>query len=146
MLDRFENFSLLISEIHKLIVKISSEEMKKYGLQSPSARFLLVLNKKGKCTAALLSRITGKNKAEISRTISSLEEKELIEKEASSTNYRVTIRLTERGKETAEAIEKAAIKAVSAASEGVSDEDRETMYNALDQIAQNLQKVNVTDI
>ena len=80
LLNRYESFSLLISELHKQIVKISAEEMKKYGLQSPSAHMLLVLYKNGACTAANLSRKIGKNKAEISRTIVELEKKGLYRK------------------------------------------------------------------
>lgn len=141
MLTRFENFSLLIFELHKLIVKISAEEMKKYGLQSPAALLLLVLNKDKACTAASLARKIGKNKAEISRTLKELEAKSFIEKKKSSTNYRVEIKLTESGCQTASAIEGEAIRAVSLASRGICDDDRETMYKALDLIRENLQTI-----
>ena len=141
MLNRFETFSLLISEIHKLTVKISAEEMKKYGLQSPSARLLLILHKKGAITAAALAREVGKNKAEISRTLSELEKKGFIEKEDTSTNYKVLLKLTDKGEETAKSIESAAIKAVCAASTGITDEERQTMYKVLDLISKNLQTI-----
>ena len=141
LLNRFESFSLLISELHKQIVRISAEEMKKYGLQSPSAHMLLVLYKNGACTAANLSRKIGKNKAEISRTIVELEKKGFIEKENSKTNYRVRLKLTESGNSTAVAIEKAAISCVCQASSGISDSERETMYRVLDLICKNLQTI-----
>ena len=141
LLNRFENFSLIISEIHKHLVKISAEEMKKYGLQGPSARILLILHKRGTYTAAALARKVEKNKAEISRTLVELEKKGFIEKENTSTNYRVTLKLTESGIETAKAIEEAAIKTVSAATIGLSDDDRAAMYRALDLISENLQKI-----
>ena len=115
--------------------------MKKYGLQSPSARLLLILHKSGTITAATLARKIGKNKAEISRTLSELEKKGFIEKEDSSKNYRVTLKLTENGEKAATSIEAAAINAVCIAGNGITDEDRNTMYKVLDSIAKNLQTI-----
>ena len=146
MITRFEKFSLVISELHKQIVRISAEEMRKYGLQGPSARILLTLLKKGPQTAAALARNVDKNKAEISRVIVELEKKGLVEKADSKTNYRVKIKLTEKGSETAESIKASAISAVSHASLGLSDEDREGMYDCLDHIAKNLQTFTPQDL
>ena len=142
MLKRFERFSLVISEIHKHLVKISSDEMKKHGLQGPSARPLLFLHKSGSFTAADLARELDKNKADISRILGELEKKGLIEKEESSTNYRVTLKLTPLGERTAIALETAVVNAVAAASQGVSDEDRDVLYASLDLISKNLQTIS----
>ena len=141
LLKRYEKFSLIISEIHKSIVKISSEAMRKYGLQGASAHILLAIHRTGACTAAALARSVDKNKSEISRVLVDLEKKGFIEKENRETNYRVTLRLTPVGERAALGIENAAISTVMSAGNGVSDEDRATMYACLDLISKNLQTI-----
>ncbi len=146
MLSRFENFSAVITEIHRHLVKISSDVMKKYGLQGSSARLLLILLKNGSMTAADIAKESGKNKAEISRNISYLEEKLLVKKIESSTNYRVMLELTEEGKETAKKIDSIAERAVSLTGGEISEEDRAILYKSLDVIAKNLRAISKSGI
>ena len=79
MLDRFARFSLAISNIHRCWHKLAAEEMAKYGLNSPHAIYLNTLH----CypegiTAAKLCKLCGKDKADVSRMISILENKGLV--------------------------------------------------------------------
>ena len=146
MIDRYESFSAYITEIHSHLVKISSDEMKKYGLPGTSARLLLALLKKGGMTAAELAKESGKNKAEISRTLSDLEEKQLITRKDGPTNYRVMLELSEKGKQTAQRITAAAEYAVSNTGGKLSEEERSVMYRALEVITSNLRTISKSGI
>ena len=52
LVNRYERFTGIISEIHRHLIKISSDEMKKYGLHGTSARILLAFQTCGSMTAA----------------------------------------------------------------------------------------------
>ncbi len=146
MLSRYENFSAIITEIYRHLVKISSREMKKYGLHGSSARLLLILLNEKSVTAAKIAKESGRNKAEISRTISDLEEKGLLVKNESSKNYRVILKLTEKGKETAENIYSSAERAVLFTGGSLSEEERAILYKALGHISDNLQIISKSGI
>ncbi len=112
--------------------------MRKYGLHGSCARLLLVILKKGSITSAQIAKESGRNKAEVSRTISDLEDKGLVKRCGSPTNYRVRLELTDRGKDTAEKINAVAERAVLFTGGSLSEEERATLYKALDLISKNL--------
>lgn len=143
MTDRFERFTLAISEIYRYWHKIAADEMEKYGLKGPHAIYLVTLyNFKEGVTSARLSELCGKDKSDVSRMVSVMEKQELVKKDGAN-NYRAVLTLTEKGKAAAEYVRKKAKIAVDNASRGVSDEQRETMYSTLEQIAANLQKLSI---
>ena len=144
MLDRFERFSLAISEIDRCWHKLAAEEMAKYGLNSPHAVYLNILrqNEDG-ITAARLGELCGKNKADVSRMVSILTEKGLVEKQAVRGNmYRALLKLTPAGMEAANHTQARAALAVELAGAGLSDEERSNFYYALERIASNLQTLS----
>ena len=142
MLERFERFSLLISEVYRCWHKLAAEEMAKYDLNSPHAVYLTALydaSEEG-ITAAKLGELCRKNKADVSRMVSILEKKGLVRREAIGTNlYRAKLMLTEEGKQAAEHVRERAAVAVELAGAGLSEENREIFYEALEQITANLQ-------
>ena len=138
MLQRFERFTAVISEIHRHLLKLSADEMKKFGLHGTSARILIAFKRNGSMTAAELTKVLGRNKAEISRILSDLEEKGLLEKTSKTANYRVTLRLSEQGLRAAERLNGSVERAVFYAGCELSDEERECLYRALDSISKNL--------
>ena len=144
MLNRFERFSLAIAEVDRCWHKLAAEEMAKYGLNSPHAVYLHVLYQyDGGITAARLGELCGKNKADVSRMVSILEKKGLVRKEPVGGNmYRAVIKLTDDGKKAAKLVQGRAALAVELAGAGLSDEDREVFYNALELIAANLQALS----
>ena len=143
MIDRFERFSLAISEIHRCLVGISSTEMKKHGLSGAQARYLIIMNRlRLGITAARLATLCQRNKAEVSRAIASLEKKGLAEKENNPKNYRTLIRLTDKGREIAENISERAKKAVENVGGFMTTEERESFYDTLDLLAANLVKID----
>lgn len=144
MLNRFERFSLAISEINRCWHKLAAEELAKYELNSPHAVYLNTLYQHGDgITAARLGELCGKNKADVSRMVSILEQKGLVKKESTGANlYRALLKLTEEGKEAARHVQERAALAVELAGAGLGDPDREAFYRALELITVNLQKLS----
>ena len=143
MIERFERFSLAISEIHRCIVRISSEEMQKHGLSGVQARYLILMNRLHLgITAARLASLCSRNKAEVSRAVAALERSGLAKRELHSTNYRTLIRLTDKGREVAADISERVKLAVETVGGFMSEDERERFYDTLDLIAANLTKID----
>lgn len=144
MLKRFERFSLAISEISRCWHKLAAEELAKYDLNSPHAVYLNTLyqHQEG-ITAAKLSELCCKDKADVSRMVSILEKKGLVQKESVGGNlYRAKLLLTDEGLKAAEHVQDRAALAVELAGSGMTDTDREIFYRCLEQITVNLQTLS----
>lgn len=140
MVDRFERFSFAISEISRCWHKIAAEEMESYGLKGSHAIYLTTLYRYPQgVTAAKLSELSGKDKADVSRMTAIMEKNGLIVKEGSS--YRALLKLTATGREAAEHVRGRASVAVENASRGLSEEHRAIFYQALELIVSNLQNI-----
>ena len=144
MLNRFAKFSFSIAEIDRCWHKLAAEEMAKYDLNSPHAVYLTSLFDAGEdgITAAQLGERCGKNKADVSRMVSILEKKGLVKKVATGSNmYRAKLMLTDEGRLAAQHVRQRAAVAVELAGSGLTEEERETFYRALELITENLQKL-----
>ena len=76
MIERFGRFSFAIFEITRHWHKLASDEMAKYGLKGPHATYLTTLYSfKDGITAPKLCELCGKDKADVSRMMSIMEEK-----------------------------------------------------------------------
>ena len=144
MLHRYERFSLAIGEIERCRHKLTADEMEKYGLSSPHAVYLNALYQYDEgITAAKLGELILRDKADVSRIVGQMEKKGLVRKEATGSNmYRARIKLTEEGKEAALHVRERAALAVELAGAGLSEEERETFYYALERITANLQTLS----
>ena len=144
MLERFETFSLAISEISKHWHKLTTEEMEKYGLKGPHSIYLLMLSKHEKgLTAPQLCEYCGKDKADVSRMMSIMEKKGLVKKEGSSTSlYRGLLKLTDEGKKAAKYVSDRARVAVELAGRGLSEDNRRIFYESLGLISTNLRELS----
>ncbi len=138
MVDRFKRFSFSIFEISRCWHKLASEEMEKYGLKGPHAIYLTVLqhNQEG-LTSARLAELCGRDKADVSRAVSVLEEKGMVKRETGNT-YRAKLFLTEAGYQAAEHVSGRASVAVELAGKDISNQEREVFYHALLSITENL--------
>lgn len=143
MLSRFEQFSTSITCIYRYIQKIERIEMEQYGLKGPHAQCLLAMSRYPEgITAARLCEICDKDKAAVSRMVAELEEKQLLQRDAvGGTRYRARLKLTAQGLAAAEHVSRRAQLAVEEASSGMTDQQRITMYSALDLIAGNLHTI-----
>lgn len=141
MLDRFERFSLAISENSRCLHKLAAEELAKYELNSAHAFYLInLIRYEEGITAAKLGELCCKDKADVSRMVSIMEKKGLVQREPVGGNgYRALLKLTDEGKAAARHVQERAALAVKLAGAGLSDSDREIFYRALDLITANLQ-------
>ena len=143
MVTRFEQFSAAVASIHRSIQKIERVEMARYGLKGPHAQCLLAMSRHPEgVTSSQLCIICDKDKAAISRTVAELEREGLVERCLKGKNrYRAPLKVTEQGKLAAEHVAERAKLAVEKASEGMTDEQRVTLYKVLDLIAGHLQTI-----
>lgn len=144
MLERFETFSFAISEISKNWHKLTTDEMEKYGLKGPHAIYLLVMAKYEKgLTAPQICELCGRDKADVSRTMSAMEKIGLVTKEGVNHSlYRGVLRLTDEGKKAAEYVSNRAKLAVEMAGKGLTEEKRAVFYESLGIIAKNLRALS----
>lgn len=145
MQNRFFKLAATLSEIDRYSHKLASEEMAKYGLSSPHAVYLDALYQHDEgITAAKLAKLCGRNKADVSRMVAALEKKELVCKErVSGTLYRARLRLTQKGKEAAESLRQRVTSAMEHMEYGISEENRENFYRALELITANMQRLSL---
>ena len=140
MIDRFEHFSLAISEISRCWRKLASEEMAKYGLRAPHATYLSSISRyPDGISVPQLCELCGKDKSDASRMIAILEEKDMVEKiSVDGSLYRGKLILTELGKTAAGHVQRKASLAVELAGRDLDEASREIFYRALDSITSNL--------
>lgn len=141
MISRYEKLSSAISEITRLINRISAEVMKDYGLKGSWAKYILVMKRhRTGITATRLGRLCERNKSDVSRSLSELEELGLVIK-VTSGRYRVKMALTERGMEIADGLSLRAMEVISYVGKDIKEEEREIFYRLLDSIAKNLEEI-----
>ncbi len=141
MIGRFEIFSLGLTQLTSSWNKIANEELKPFGLKGRAAVYMIALYKSEEgLTCTNLSEICHRDKAEASRVISEMEKKGLVERDAGN-GYRAKIRLTEAGKKATYELRERIKLAVEKGGSGLSEEEREHFYYALQVIAKNLQEI-----
>jgi DNA-binding MarR family transcriptional regulator len=140
-MTRFEQFTVSIFRITHYWNRIATEEMREHGLKGTYAFYLLTLyTAKDSITAAQLCEMTQRDKADVSRAVALFQEKGFVEAYGEN-RYRAPIKLTQEGKRIAAKIRKKADSALQTAGEGLSDEMRRNMYEALDIISANLKEM-----
>lgn len=144
MVSRFEQFASSISAIYRDIQKIERDEMERFGLRGAYTQYLLAISRFPEgVTAAALSEICDKDKAAVSRAISEMLAKGLVNRKGiKDTLYRAKLTLTEAGRQAAEFVSKRAEIAVELAGKGLTDSDKHVFYATLDQITLNLQHIS----
>ena len=144
MIDRFERFSFLISEVSRSWHKIASDEMAKHGLKGPHSVYLITMHRfPDGITAPQLCDLCGKDKSDVSRMMAIMEKKGLVKKEGIHQNlYRGAFKLTPAGMEAAESVMRRASLAVELAGEEVSDENRSIFYGTFEIISNNLREIS----
>lgn len=143
MEGRFETFTVLIAKISRCIRRIKAEEMAEFGLKGPHVSCLYYLYSFGALTASELCDRCDEDKAAISRSIEFLENEGYITcKSTMQKRYRSPLELTEKGKNAGKIISRKINSIVAAASAGLSECERETMYAALSLISDNLAAIS----
>ena len=143
MVDRFERFSYALFEISRCWHKLAAEEMAKYDLKGPYIVYLTAIHRNEGITAAQLCEVCGRDKADVSRAISVMEQIGLVRREnADGKQYRAQLMLTPKGHEAALHLYHRASLAVELASQGYSDADRAVFWQVLDTVATNLHELS----
>ncbi len=148
MIDRFERFSFAISEISRCWHRIASDAMGSHGLKGPYAVYFTALYRyRDGITAAQLSEVCSRDKADVSRAMNQMVQLGLVERcDGNTKSYRSRLKLTAEGIRLAEDINRMAVTAVETASKGLSTEKRIIFYEALELITGNLQKLSKTGL
>ena len=142
MEERFETFTVLIARISRSIKRIKADEMADFELKGPHVSCLYYLSQQDGMTAAELCERCDEDKAAISRSLDDLEKNGYITcVSGAGKRYKSPLRLTERGKAVGRAIGEKITRIVEAASEGLSEAERQTMYRALALVSENLERI-----
>lgn len=134
----FEEFTISILKLNKVVQRIKLYEMESFGLQAIHVMciFYIAHSEEG-VTVGDLARQSMEDKAAVSRAISLLKSKGYVETPAQK--YNSKLRLTEEGKKVAEFIDEAAERAVNAGmADTLNEETRREFYTTLNHIYDNL--------
>ncbi|MBE6879161.1 MAG: MarR family transcriptional regulator [Ruminococcaceae bacterium] len=144
MLDRYEQFSFIVSVINRQIQKLERDEMVKHGYKGAFAQYLMIMRHHPEgVTAAQLCELCDKDKAAVSRVTNEMLEKKLVVRSnLNDTLYRAKLTLTEEGRRIADFISQRAMAAVEAVGNELTDEERKQFYSILDFIALRLQSIS----
>ena len=135
----FENFTITILRLNKLVQKIKNFEMQEYDLKTIHVMCMYYLNNHPDgLTASELTKLTLEDKAAISRALKVLKEKGYVVYDPNK--YNADIRVTEEGKKLALLICKKADSAVNAGSYDFTEAERNCFYKQLGTIADNLEE------
>jgi len=139
--SRFELFDGLIASAGKTLQRIKTNKMEKYGLGSPHTTCLCKLGKAGDTgvTQKELTEQEGIDRAQVSRVLRDLEQKELVEAVGSSA-YKRRYCLTEKGRRITAEINSIILEINRYVSEEISDADIAVFYRVMQVIDANMKK------
>ena len=143
MINRFEAFTASVVTLNRCLQKVKDMEMKKFGLRAAHTMCLYYLGQHEEgLTSSELTKLCREDKAAISRSVSLLIEKGFVCTGEMNTRraYRTKLYLTGEGKSLISKINARIECVLSAAGEGLSNENREIFYETMDLIAGNLQR------
>lgn len=136
-MELFENFTVSVLKLNKLVHKIKQYEMSGYGLKVIHVMCVYYLSRHGALSAGEICKLTLEDKAAVSRALNLLKEKGYISYD--SNKHNATAALTESGKEVADFIDERAKRAVEAGKAAFTEESRVAFYKALGTISDNLE-------
>ena len=142
MEERFQAFTVLVSNLNRCIYKIKTEEMAEYNLKSSHVSCIYYIYRYSSLTPKELCDLCGEDKANISRALKYLEENQyLVINNDSNKKYQRPIVLTENGVKIGKHLSEKINEILSIASEGLSEEKRNIMYEGLSLINNRLNKI-----
>ena len=135
-MDRFQVFTTTFLKINRLVSKIKTIEMQEYGLKGTTIMCLYFASKQDNLTSSDLVRLCQEDKAQVSRALQELEEKELLTYQYDNTKkkYNALIILTSKGKEIGQAVERKADHVFEVCGSILTKEERANFYDSLEKI------------
>lgn len=143
MVDRFTQFTGSILTLYRCINKIKELEMAEFGLRGNHVMCLYYLGQyPDGLTAAQLTALCKEDKAAISRSINQLADQHLVLRLPSEGGnaYRASLRLTPQGKALTDQINEKIEGIFDCCSQGISDQQRESLYLSFQIILKNLEQ------
>lgn len=141
MRNRFETFAACIIDLNRCLQKIKDAEMKRFGLRASHAMCLYYLGRHNEgLTVTQLTQLCREDKAAVSRSLSQLIEKGFVycALTENKRSYRTPHYLTRQGVELVSLMNERIETALSHCGNGLSEEQRNTFYDALELIRTNL--------
>lgn len=144
MIGRFKEFTKNISFAYKYIIKLKSAAIKEFGLKGSHVMCLFYIGEADNgLTATKLCKLCGEDKAAISKSLSALLELGYVELENDDNKkYRSKYFLTKSGKKVKDALDVKIADVVADGGIGLTEEEREAFYSALQKIVDNLENIS----
>ena len=144
MTDRFETFTFLINKIKRNVSRLKAEEMSEFSLKSSHVNCIYHLHRYNELNATELTELCSEDKAAISRSLTHLESCGLISYQKDRRKkYNTPITLTEQGRAVAKRLSERIALVLEESSAGLDEEKRNIMYEGLEIISQNLEKISL---
>lgn len=141
MQDRFTIFTIQISRLHKLIQKLKTDGMGRFGLKAVDTLCLYQLSLHGTLTFSQISEYCDLDAALVSRTLRALVKGGMVEKEGAPGKYHALYSLTESGQELTGKITRIIEHMQIRADEGIDPEELKTFYRVLGQLTTNFEQM-----
>lgn len=144
MIGRFKEFTKNISFAYKYIIKLKSAAIREFGLKGSHVMCLFYIGEADNgLTATKLCKLCGEDKAAISKSLSALLELGYVELENDENKkYRSKYFLTKSGKRVKDALDVKIADVVADGGIGLTEEEREAFYSALQKIVDNLENIS----
>ena len=144
MIGRFKEFTKNISFAYKYIIKIKSAAIREFGLKGSHVMCLFYIGEADNgLTATKLCKLCGEDKAAISKSLSALLELGYVELENDENKkYRSKYYLTKSGEMVKDALDVKIADVVADGGIGLTEEEREVFYSALQKIVDNLENIS----
>ena len=140
--ERFYIFTNHINSINRSIRRIKNFEMMEYDLKSPHVSCLYYLYKMKNLSIKELTKLCDVDKSAISRTLDFLLNNGFIMVDNSENkSYKNDLFLTDKGNDVGKFISDKIDNILDIASKGLSENEREILYKALDLIDNNLKEI-----
>ena len=146
MEQRFETFTVLIGKISRNIKRMKALQMAQLDLKGPHVSCLYYLYRSGSLTAAELCDRCEEDKGAVSRSLDFLEQNGYVVcQSGSGKKYKSLLSLTPKGQQAGQEVSQRIESILELASRGLTAQERETMYGALEKISGNLEKLTESE-
>ena len=137
--DRLNAFMTLVVGASRSVTRLKGIYMARYGLGSTHTMCIRTLyDKKDGLTRTQLAKQCELDKAQVSRIINELTEKEYVCESQAGSSYKKKITLTEQGKEIAKDINDIVLQINEFVSKDITQQEIETFYRVFETICENL--------
>ena len=141
MTERFTTFTIRISRLNKLIQKLKTDGMGRFGLKGVDTLCLYLLGLEGSMTFGEIAQHCDLDPALVSRTLSGLTRKGMVRKDGEPGKYRTPYTLTEEGRALTQQITSIIHTVQTQADEGISQEELATFYRVLGKLTDNFEQM-----